>query len=171
MRKLDLFRLVIVPLTLFTLTFFLSFSTVSAQSLSSHNQTVFPLPHGKVIASGQFQVPIKPDGSVHPDVAICGYLIDAPVRGVMNGQDSIIAEGGFSCNTTYTVATLKVIINGPTVGSFLGSIVFQCPALVSICFEGIYTPYQAGGVWQTQLVASSGFAVIAGQSASAWVSL
>lgn len=170
MRNPRFFHLLVVPLTVFAMMFFLSFSTAHAASLSNHNHTVFSLPHGSIIASGQFQVPIKSDGTAHPDIAICAYTLVIPFRSTVNGQDSITAEGGFSCNAIFTVATLYVVLDGPTVGTYIGYNIFQC-ALSSVCFGSYSIPYQAGGVWQTEAEAVSSFAAIPLFKDSGYVSL
>lgn len=170
MQKLTSLRFLVLSLVIFMLLSFLSVSSVSAKETTIHGSNLFSAPH-TVITSSSFPINVTPDEPFHPTTGICTYIVYAPFIGTVNGINYIIAQGGYTCNTTFASASLVVTLNGPTTSSgAIFSHLFTC-SLQSSCAGWIGWPYQSGGMWQTVVNGGSASVGFTGQPYSTWASL
>lgn len=171
MQKKAILRFLVLFVAVFTLLGFVGTSHVSAASAAIHGNNLFAT-HASSVSSFQFTVQETSAGTIHPDTGICTYIVYAPFIGTVSGQNYIIAQGGYTCNVTFSSASLVVTLNGPTTSSgVIFSHLFSCPTNQSSCAGWIGWPYQSGGVWQTVVNGGSASVGFTGQAYSAWTSL
>lgn len=174
MSKSLLVRGVVLTFSLLVLFCLVSIPTVGASGIAPqgaiHGTHLLSAPH-TVVASIPVTLKAKPDGTVHPADALCTYIVYQPFIALVSGLYYIIAEGGFTCNNTFSEAQAMISLKGPTTSSLAVVTFYDTCDIQTYCEGYVGIPYQSGGTWQSQILGGGRGVGFVGQGNSSWVSL